>query len=165
MRRGSRAFWCGEIGLGCLRSWAREGLDVAAAAARMGVGEDVLRRWMRGCADLAAVFADEGTVYGQVEDALRMLATGRTVTLRKPVKLKRVEYGENGRKVAECETVAPVEEEVYVPPSVTAAMHWLESRRPEGAGETAEERLLAAAVRLLGRAKAEAWAEGDEAAG
>lgn len=66
----------------------------------------------------------------KVENALYKSATGYTVTVKKPMKLK-----EEKQKVGEgkivIERVEYVDEEVYIPPQTAAQVFWLKNRRPD----------------------------------
>lgn len=65
-----------------------------------------------------------------MENALFKSATGYTVKVMKPMKLK-----EEKQKVGEgrivTERVEYVEEEVYIPPQTAAQVFWLKNRRPD----------------------------------
>ena len=65
-----------------------------------------------------------------VEKALFRKATGYVQRIRKPVKLKEIEY-ENGKKVRESERLEIAEEEQYYPPDTNSALFWLKNRCPE----------------------------------
>ena len=53
----------------------------------------------------------------------------RTVTVKKPIKLKKVMV--DGKKRLEEERIEYAEEQVVVPANVTAQIFWLKNRRPE----------------------------------
>lgn len=53
----------------------------------------------------------------------------RTVTVRKPIKLKKVMV--DGKKRLEEERIEYAEEQVVVPSNVTAQIFWLKNRKPD----------------------------------
>lgn len=93
--------------------------------------------------------------YRNVEKALLRLATGYTVEVRKHHRETVTEYDpQTGKKVRETVTAVPRVDEVYVQPSVTAAVYWLRERVPEGwAREAMERQLVKAVAALLGEAE------------
>jgi len=64
-----------------------------------------------------------------VENELFESCKTRTVTVKKPIKLKKVMV--DGKKRLEEERVEYAEEQVVVPANVTAQIFWLKNRRPE----------------------------------
>lgn len=63
-----------------------------------------------------------------VENALFRSATGEVKTLRKPIKVK-IEKSVPGKgKVVE-EHIEYVDEQIYIPPQVTAQIFWLKNRK------------------------------------
>ncbi|MBQ9198362.1 MAG: hypothetical protein IJ157_14160 [Clostridia bacterium] len=76
----------------------------------------------------------------QVEEALFMAATGHTVKLKTPLKIKE-ETNRPGEGKQVFERVVTRTEEKYVEPKITAAMFWLKCRMPEkwGSGDRALE--------------------------
>lgn len=64
-----------------------------------------------------------------MENELYESCKGRTVTIKKPIKVKKV-HVKNGERF-ETEIVEEHEEEVYIPPNTTAQIFWLKNRRPD----------------------------------
>ena len=54
--------------------------------------------------------------------------------VKKPIKVRETVF-ENGKKVKEIERIEYAEEEVFVPPDVTADMFYLKNRVPDRWGE------------------------------
>jgi hypothetical protein len=67
----------------------------------------------------------------EVENALLKSALGFSATIHKPVKLKITQYNDSGKKIKEEEYIKMVEEEIFVPPNVTAQIYWLNNRKPD----------------------------------
>ena len=116
--------------------WARQGATEKEIAKNLGVSYSsfmsYLAKGKNGEADfsefsdtLARACADANN---DVEAALYRLATGYTVPVKKPIKVRRIEYDESGRKIREYEEVVLALEEKHVEPDVRAQMFWLTNR-------------------------------------
>ena len=125
--------WLTEEGLLKITGWARDGLIDKQIARNMGVSYTSLKDWKNQFPAIAeALRKGKEVVDREVENALFKSAIGYTQTIRKPVKVRDVEYDpETGRKVREVERWVAVEEEIHVPPQVTAQIFWLKNRRPD----------------------------------
>ena len=124
--------WLTEDGLLRIRGWARDGLTDKDIAKNMRVSYSTLREWKKRHAAIAeALSQGKDAADRVVENALYLSATGFTKTVRKPVKVKQIDYDpETGKKIAEREKYIAVEEEIFVPPQVTAQIFWLKNRKP-----------------------------------
>lgn len=125
--------WLTEEGLLKITGWARDGLIDKQIAHNMGVSYTSLREWKNQFPTIAeALRKGKEVVDREVENALYKSAIGYTQTIRKPVKVKIVDYDpETGRKIRETESWKAVEEEIHVPPQVTAQIFWLKNRKPD----------------------------------
>ena len=125
--------WLEEHNLERIKGWARDGLTVEEIAHNMGVAACTLHRWMNDHEPISEAMRIGRDVADRVvEDALYKSACGYYVKVKKPVRIKRVEYDPaTGKKTAEQETWQAVEEEVYIAPQVTAQIFWLKNRKPE----------------------------------
>lgn len=125
--------WLTEEGLLKITGWARDGLIDKQIAHNMGIGASTLREWKGTFPEVAeALRKGKEVVDREVENALFRSAIGYTQTIRKPVKVRDVEYDpETGRKIREVERWVAVEEEIHVPPQVTAQIFWLKNRKPD----------------------------------
>lgn len=125
--------WLTEEGLLKITGWARDGLIDKQIARNMGVSYTSLKDWKNQFPAIAeALRKGKEVVDREVENALFKSAIGYTQTIRKPVKVRDVEYDpETGRKVREIERWVAVEEEIHVPPQVTAQIFWLKNRKPD----------------------------------
>jgi len=125
--------WLTEEGLLKITGWARDGLIDKQIARNMGVSYTSLKDWKNQFPAIAeALRKGKEVVDREVENALFKSAIGYTQTIRKPVKVRDVEYDpETGRKVREVERWVAVEEEIHVPPQVTAQIFWLKNRKPD----------------------------------
>lgn len=125
--------WLTPEGLLRITGWARDGLTLKDIAHNMGVAESTLRKWKTERDPIKEALREGADVADRiVENALYKSATGYTMTVKKPVKVKDIEYDpETGRKISERERYVAVEEEIHVPAQVTAQIFWLKNRKPE----------------------------------
>ncbi|MBR3238691.1 MAG: helix-turn-helix domain-containing protein [Oscillospiraceae bacterium] len=125
--------WITEDGLTKIQGWARDGLIDKQIAHNMGVSPTTIREWKKRFPEIAeALRKGKEVVDREVENALLKSALGFMQKIRKPVKIKEVEYDpKNGRKIRESEKWVQVEEEIFVPPQVTAQIFWLKNRKPD----------------------------------
>ena len=124
--------WLEPDGLLRIEGWARDGLTEEQIAKNMGVSRSTLSDYKVKYPDiLRAIKNSKEVADREVENALFNKATGYTVKLKKPMKVRHVEYDEvSGRKVAEYERIEYIEEEVHVPADTTAQIFWLKNRKP-----------------------------------
>jgi hypothetical protein len=125
--------WITEDGLTKIQGWARDGLIDKQIAKNMGVAESTLRNWKNIFPEIAeALRKGKEVVDREVENALFKSALGFMQKVKKPVRIREVEYDpKSGKKIRESEKWAQVEEEVYIPPQVTAQIFWLKNRKPD----------------------------------
>lgn len=131
MAKGKYEYWRTDDGLLLLAAWARDGLIDEEIAKKIGISRSTLAEWKKRFSDISDALKKGKEIADiEVENALFKKATGFTVEVIKPIKLKEVKY-ENGRKVSEKEFVQMVTEEVYYPPETAAQVFWLKNRRPD----------------------------------
>lgn len=121
-----------EDGLLRLSGWASDGLtDKQIAEEKIGISERSFSRWKKADASIvSALKKGREPVERRVENALVKSALGERVTLRKPIKV-RIEKQKAGEgKIVE-EHIEYAEEEVYIPPNITAIIYYLKNRRPD----------------------------------
>ncbi|MFR5849618.1 MAG: hypothetical protein ACLUFD_08495 [Faecalibacterium sp.] len=96
----------------------------------MGIHRDTLNEWKSRFPDISdsLKIGRENADY-IVENELFESCKTRTVTVKKPIKLKKVMV--DGKKRLEEERVEYVEEQVVVPANVTAQIFYLKKRRPD----------------------------------
>lgn len=123
--------WTSEEGLLLIEGWSRDGLTTEQIAHNMGVSRSTLNTWIKRFPDIADTLK-KGKDHAdrEVEASLFNMATGYTVTVSKPIKVKKTRY-KNGKKAEEYEEVIYGEEEVYIPPNTTAQIFWLKNRKPD----------------------------------
>lgn len=126
-------YWLTEDGLIKIQGWARDGLIDKQIAKNMGVSAGTLRNWKNVFPEIAEVLRKgKEVVDREVENALFKSAIGFTKIVVKPVRIKEVKYDpDTGKKISESEKWVQVEEEIFVPPQVTAQIFWLKNRKPD----------------------------------
>ena len=125
--------WLTEDGLARIQGWARDGLTEADIAHNMHVGASTLRQWKNKYSAISvALRTGKDSADRIVENALYKSAIGYRVKVKKPVRIRKVEYDPvTGKKTTEVDTWQAVEEELYIQPQVTAQIFWLKNRKPE----------------------------------
>lgn len=113
-----------------IEGWARDGLTDEQIAHNMGVAYSTFRKWLEKYAALsAALKKGKAPVDYIVENALYKRATGYTVTLKKPIKVKETNRITGKGEVTK-ERIEYADEEVYIQPDTTAQIFWLKNRKP-----------------------------------
>ena len=125
--------WLEEDGLKKITKLAsRDDLSIAQIAKKMRISSRTFYRWLKEYDEIKEAF-EEGREFvdGNVETAFFKLCVGFKEKIVKPQKIKRTEYNDDGKKVAEYEEIIDVEEEVYIKPDVTAQKFYLTNRKPD----------------------------------
>lgn len=119
-----------EDGLTLLAAWARDGLTYEQIAKNMGIACSTLRVWKDTYSAISAALKKNRELADiEVENELYESCKGRRVTVKKPIKVKKVHVKDGER--FEAEIVEQHEEEIYIPPNTTAQIFWLKNRRPD----------------------------------
>ena len=127
-----------EPKLKLILSWKRMGWTDEEVAKKLDIAYSTFKIYKGKYDGLSAVLragADEANA--EVENALFEKACGIKTIVKKPIKVREAVF-ENGRKVKEIERIEYAEEEVFVPPDVTADMFYLKNRVPHRWGERKE---------------------------
>ena len=97
----------------------------------MGVGYTTFKEYLNRFPSIrAALKRGKAPVDYEVENALYKRATGYTVKLKKPIKVKTTKRITGKGEVTE-ERIEYADEEQYIPPDTTAQIFWLKNRRPD----------------------------------
>ena len=114
-----------------IEGWARDGLTDEQIAQNMGINPATFYRWQNDHGEICeALKKGKAPVDIEVENALFKRATGYTVTVKKPVKVKTKRQLKDKGTIEE-EHIELVEEEIYIAPDTTAQIYWLKNRRPD----------------------------------
>lgn len=113
-----------------IEGWARDGMRMADIAGKMGISRSTLYDYISKCPDiLDAIKRGREPVDFEVENAMLKSALGHKETVRKPIRL-RTTRRKDGMEITE-EHVEYFDEEVYIPPQVSAQIFWLKNRKPD----------------------------------
>ncbi len=124
--------WLTPEGLTLLAGWARDGLTDEQIAKNMNISRSTLSEWKNKHSDiLDTLKKNKDIVDYEVENALFKKTQGYNAKVLKNVKVKRVEYNENGFKNKEYEEIVEVYDEVHIPADTTAQIFWLKNRKPD----------------------------------
>ncbi len=117
--------------LPAIQAWARDGLTDKQMMMKLAISHQAFYKYKNEFEEFRdALKKGKEVADSEVENALFEKCRGFTKTVKKPIKVKRVEY-EYGKRVLEVEEVVMAEEEIYVPPDVTSMIFWLKNRRPD----------------------------------
>lgn len=131
MAKGKYEYWLTPEGLLKMDGWAKDGLSDDQIAANMGISRSTLNEWKKKYPDISNTLKKGKEVADRmVENALFESAIGKKYMVRKPIKVKKVEY-KDGKKVSEKEHVEYADEEVIIPPNTTAQIFWLKNRKSD----------------------------------
>ena len=122
-----------EEGLIKLQGYARDGMVDRELAQAMGISRTTLNKWRDKFPQMAAVLkCGKEVADRKVENALFEKCTGKTVVLKKPVKVRHTEYDKvTGKKISEHEEIEYAEQEEYIPADTKAITFWLINRKPD----------------------------------
>lgn len=155
-----------EDGLILLEGWAREGLTDKQIAEKIGVGYSTFTSWKAKKIEIQeALKKGKAPVDFKVENQLLKSALGYTVTVKKPVKLRK-KMNKPGVGTVEEERIEYVEEEQYIPPVPAAQFFWLKNRKPDKWREKQEITQTVSIednfLEALSGTAADDWTENDE---
>lgn len=106
----------------------------------IGVSERSFEDWKNRFPSLSSALKEgKAPVDIEIEDSMATLAKGHYVTVKKPMKIrteKRLKKKDKDGREYETgviveEHIEYVDEQVYIPPNVTAQIFWLKNRKPE----------------------------------
>lgn len=125
--------WLTEEGLIRIKGWAMDGLVDRELAAAMGISRTTLNKWRKKFPEFEeALKTSKEVADRKVEHALFDRCVGQFVSIKKPVKLKRINYDPvTGRKINEEEVIEYADEQTYIPSDVKAQEFWLINRKPD----------------------------------
>lgn len=96
----------------------------------MGINVATLYRWKEAHCEICNALKKGREISDYIiENALFQRARGYTATVKKPIKVKRPYYDDDGRRI-DAEEVVIAEEEVHIPGDVTAQIFYLKNRKP-----------------------------------
>lgn len=125
--------WLKKKNLEQITEWAKDkNNNISDIAALMGISASTFYKWKNERVEISDAFEEGRKVLDEkVENSFFDMCVGFTKTVKKVFKLRRKEYNENGKVIAEYEELVDREEEEYIPPSVTAQKFYLCNRMPD----------------------------------
>lgn len=125
--------WLKKKNLEQITAWARnKNYNISDIASLMGISASTFYEWKKNNPEIEAAFEEGRRVLDEkVENSFFDMCVGFTKTVKKVFKLRRKEYNENGKVIAEYEELVDREEEEYIPPSVAAQKFYLCNRMPD----------------------------------
>ena len=125
--------WLKEKNLQKITEWAEnEKNNISDIARLMGISPSTFYEWKKKYPQIDGAF-EQGRkrVDEKVENSFFDMCTGFFKKVKKPYKLRRKEFDDNGKVIAEYDELVEAEEDVYIPPSVAAQKFYLCNRMPE----------------------------------
>lgn len=114
-----------------LQAWARDGKTKAQIAQGCGISVGTLFDWINRFPEIRDALKRGKEPFDiEIENALHDSAKGYFVTVREPMKLKRVRQRAGEGRVEE-EYIEIVEREQYIPPQTAAQIFWLKNRKAD----------------------------------
>lgn len=122
--------WLKPKGLKQITEWAKdEKLNISDIASLMGISSSTFRKWRQDYKEIHEAFEEGRKVVDEkVENSFFKMCVGFKEKVKKMHKVKRKEFDDNGKVIAEYEEFVEVEEEQYIPPSVVAQKFYLCNR-------------------------------------
>lgn len=110
-----------------IEKWAAEGKTMKEIAQKLGVSERTLYKYKSQDAKIKqTVKKGRGLCVESIENTMYRSAKGFTQKVKKYEKVKRCKY-KDGKKLEEWEEMVEYEEEVYIPPNITAGIFLLKN--------------------------------------
>lgn len=132
MAKSKAEYWLTSDGLTLLSGWAREGLTDEQIAKNMKISRSTLNEWKKKHSDISDTLKKNKEIVDyEVENALLQKCFGYNKKVLKNIKVKHVEYNDDGRKISEHEEIVEVYDEVHIPADTTAEIIWLKNRQPD----------------------------------
>lgn len=123
-------YWLTADGLTLLTAWARDGLTLEQIAHNMGIHIGTLCKYKKQHNEINEALKKGKEVADiEVENAMFKAAIGYTKTVKKPIKVREEKTVQGKGKVVQ-EHIEYVDEEIYIPPNITAGIYWLNNRKP-----------------------------------
>lgn len=112
-----------------IKEWLGQGVTMTAIAKNLHISKQTLYNHLKKYLDdgLDEIKKTRQPAVEALENSMYNAALGGKVTLKQFVKLKRIEYNENGKKAREWEELQEVEVEEYIKSDTTAGIFLLKN--------------------------------------
>lgn len=129
--KGEYQKWLTPDGLLLLQAWARDGKTIEQIAAKMGIKAGTLWKWKKRFEPIGEALKRGKEPFDiEIENALHDSARGYFVTVKEPMKLKRVRQRAGEGRIEE-EYIEYVDRQQYIPPQTAAQIFWLKNRKAD----------------------------------
>ena len=119
-----------------IKEWLSQGVTMTAIAKTLHISKQTLYKHLKNLLQIDGADAADGLdalkkvrapAVKNLENSMYNSAMGGKVTLKQYVKLKHIEYNENGKKAREWEELKEVEVEEFIKPDTTAGIFLLKN--------------------------------------
>lgn len=115
-----------------IKEWCKKGATERSIAKKLGVAYSTFNKYKVEKTELTELLKNNrAKAVDDIENAMFQSAIGGKQTLWKAMKVKHIDYDEDGRKI-EYETVERYQEDIYYPPNTTAGIyllkHWAKDK-------------------------------------
>ena len=133
MAQGKYKEWLTDDGQELLKALAARGLELGEIAKEIGVSASTLREWRKNHPAISAALSrGRAHARGIAENSLFKRANGYTIDLKKPIKVRVVDYDpKTQRKIREREEVQEAIEQHHIPADTQALIFYLTNVAPE----------------------------------
>lgn len=110
-----------------IKEWLRQGKTDKECATLLGITPRTFSKHKNSISSFSSIIEKEREPkVEEIENSMFKSATGFTKKVQKAMKVKTVEY-ENGKRLREEEKIEYYDEEIYIPPNVTAGIFLLKN--------------------------------------
>lgn len=133
MAAGKYQEWLTDDGIQLLKALAARGLELGEIAEEIGVSASTLREWRKKHPAISAALSrGRAHARGIAENSLFKRANGYTIDIKKPIKVRVVDYDpQTQRKIREREEVQEAVEQHHIPADTQALIFYLTNVAPE----------------------------------
>lgn len=112
-----------------IKEWLGQGITMTAIAKNLHISKQTLYNHLKKHLDdgLDEIKNNRRPAVERLENSMYQAALGGFVKSKQYIKLKNIEYNENGKKAREWEEVQEVEVEEYIKPDITAGIFLLKN--------------------------------------
>lgn len=131
MAKSKVEYWLTDEGLTLLKGWAKDGLTDEQIANNMNISCSTFYKYKDKYVEISEALKKNKEVADyEVENSLFKRALGYDTPVLKHMKVKHVEYNDEGYKSCEYEEIVEIHDIIHVPADITAQIFWLKNRQP-----------------------------------
>ena len=127
-----KQIWLTDENLLLIEGWARDGYTDSEIAKKMRISRNTLYKWIKKYPTIANAIRHGKVIADvEVENSLFKKTQGYVVKVKKNFKVKKIEYGTDGKKKKESEEIVSAYDDLYVPADTGAIIYWLKCRKAD----------------------------------